>query len=415
VLQSDRDLNREVADHSIVLLKNDAILPLRQPRKIALIGPSADDQLALFGNYHFPVTQRWTAGRTVPVVARTLKAVMEDEFGAASIGYERGCKILPDNDRKTYFENGEPVADPNKPLVDLDRSGIPAAVALAKASEVAIVAVGDRAGLFGAGTVGEGCDVDDLTLPGVQAELVEAILDTGTPTVVVLFAGRPYDLRSIASRAKAVIFAGFPGEEGAGAVARILSGKVNPSGKLTVTFPPSAGAEPMYYNRKILSVGLPRAEYYGAVYPFGFGLSYTSFAYSDLRLDKTEWPIGERLTISCAVTNTGDRAGDEVVQLYLTDVVGVVVRPIIELKGFRRVHLKPGESSRVTFEVHSDLMSFMGAHYRRAVEPGEVIVRVGASSADIRLETKVEMTGVTVFTPPDREMFTRVSATAARN
>ncbi len=183
------------------------------------------------------MTQRWAGGRPVPVVAKTLKQELEAEFGASAVSYAQGCKVLPDtNQRTVYFENGEPMADPSRPLLDLSTAGIPAAVALAKQSDIAIVAVGDRAGLWATGTVGEGCDVDDLRLPGVQADLVEAVLATGTPTVVVLLAGRPYDLTDIANRAKAVIFAGFPGEEGAGAIARVLSGKVNPSGKLTVTF-----------------------------------------------------------------------------------------------------------------------------------------------------------------------------------
>ena len=407
VLQSDAALNREAAERSIVLLKNDGILPLSAPTRIALIGPGADDQLALFGNYHFPVTQRWASGdRPVPVVARTLKAEMEAEFGAANVSYALGCKVLPDADRKVYFEAGEPTADPNKPLTDNDTSGIPAAAELARRSDIAVVAVGDRAGLFASGTVGEGCDVDTLRLPGVQQELVEAVLATGTPTVVVLFAGRPYDLRDIAARAKAVIFAGFPGAEGAGAVARILSGKVNPSGKLTVTFPPSAGSGPMFYNHKPLSVGLPRAEYYVPVYSFGHGQSYTTFAYGDLALDKHDWPIGESLAVSCTVTNTGNVAGEEIVQLYVTDPVASVVRPVIELKGFHRVRLSPGEKRRVTFNLHSDLLSFTAEDFRRVVEPGRVVIRVGASSADIRLHAEVAMTGVTVITNPAREMFT---------
>jgi hypothetical protein len=341
---------------------------------------------------------------------------MEAEFGAARIGYAQGCKVLPDTNQRTIFvEDGEPRPDPNVPLLDLDTSGIPAAVALARQSDVAVVAVGDRAGLFGTGTVGEGCDVDDLRLPGVQAELVEAILATGTPTVVVLLAGRPYDLRAIASRARAVIFAGFPGAEGGGAIARILSGKVNPSGRLSVTFPPSAGSGPMFYNRKVLSGGFPRAEYYDAQHPFGFGLSFTAFAYGDLRIGKAEWPIGERIAVSCTVANTGSVAGDEVVQLYLTDLVGSTVRPVIELKGFRRVHLAPGESRRVTFDIHSDLMSFTDGEYRRVVEPGEVAIKVGASSSDIRLEAKIRMTGVTTVTAPDREMVTHAADAPAGN
>ena len=409
VLQGDRDLNREAAERSLVLLKNDGFLPLAGKGRIALIGPGADDQLALFGNYHFPTTQRWTPGRTVPVVAETLRQAMETEFGADRIAYAEGCHVLPLNDRKVYFEDGEPVADPKRPLVDMDRSGIPAAVGLAKRSDLAVVAIGDRAGLFAAGTVGEGCDVDSLVLPGVQAELVEAILATGTPTVVVLLAGRPYDLTAIAPRARAVLFAGFPGEDGAGAIARVLSGKVNPGGKLTVTFPATAGAGPMFYNHKVLSGGLPRAEYYKPVFPFGHGLGYTTFVYADLKVDRSEWPIGTRLKISCTLANTGPRAGAEIVQLYLSDLVASVVRPVIELKGFRSVALAPGEVRRVTFDIHSDLLSFTGEDFRRIVEQGEVAIRIGASSDDIRLETRVRVTGVTTEVAGDREMFTHVA------
>ncbi|MEJ0097053.1 MAG: glycoside hydrolase family 3 N-terminal domain-containing protein [Bauldia sp.] len=412
VLQGDRVLNREAAERSLVLLKNDGFLPLTGSGQIALIGPGADDQLALFGNYHFPTTQRWTAGRTVPVVAETLRQAMEAEFGAARVAYAEGCRVLPLNDRKVYFEDGEPVADPTRPLVDMDRSGIAAAAALAKRSDLAVVAVGDRAGLFAAGTVGEGCDVDTLTLPGAQAELVEAVLATGTPTVVVLLAGRPYDLTAIAPRARAVVFAGFPGEEGAGAIARVLSGKVNPSGKLTVTFPASAGSGPMFYNAKVLSGGLPRAEYYKPVFPFGHGLSYTTFAYAGLDVDRSDWPVGGRIRISCTVSNTGTRGGEEIVQLYLSDVVASVVPPVIELKGFHRLALVPGAAKRVTFDVHSDLLSFTGEDFRRIVEPGEIAIRIGASSADIRLETRVHVTGVTTETASDREMFTHVTEQA---
>ncbi len=409
VLDTDRALNREAAERSLVLLKNDGFLPLAGPGKIALIGPSADDQLALFGNYHFPVTQRWASGgRTVPVVAETFRAAMSAEFGSDNVAYARGCRILPEDDRKVYFVEGEPAGDPTRPLVDMDRSGIAEAVALARKSDVAVVAVGDMAGLFASGTVGEGCDVDSLTLPGVQAELVDAVLATGTPTVVVLFAGRPYDLRAIAAGARAVLFAGFPGAEGAGAVARVLSGKADPEGKLTVTFPESAGASPMFYNAKVLSGGLPRAAYYNAVYPFGHGLAYTTFAYDDFSVSRAAWPIGEAVEVTCSVKNTGMRAGAEIVQLYATDVVGSVVRPVLELKGFCRVPLAAGESKRVTFTVHSDMMSFTGIDLRRIVEPGEVVFAIGASSADLRHKATVRLTGPVTETADERVMFTEV-------
>jgi hypothetical protein len=159
---------------------------------------------------------------------------------------------------------------------------------------------------------------------------------------------------------------------------------------------------------------LPRAEYYWPVYPFGHGESYTSFAYGELALDKHDWPIGSNLAVSCSVTNTGKVAGDEIVQLYVTDPVASIVRPLIELKGFHRLHLAPGEKRRVTFTVPSDLMSFTGEDFRRIVEPGEVIVKVGASSADIRLEARVAMTGVMTVTGPDRVLFTETVDASAK-
>jgi beta-glucosidase len=407
VLKSDVELNRETAHRAIVLLKNDGILPLAKPGKIALIGPSADDQLALFGNYHFPVTQRWSAaGGIVPDAAETLRDALSAEFGAGKIEYAQGCRILPVNDRKVFFMENEPTPDPSRLLVDPDTSGIAAAAALAEKSDVAIVAVGDMSGLFGSGTVGEGCDVDSLALPGVQTQLVDAVLATGTPTIVVLFAGRPYDMSEIEKRAAAILFAGFPGAEGAGAVARILSGKVNPSAKLTVTFPKSAGVQPMFYNHKILSGGLPRAEYYTTVFPFGHGLGYARFDYADIFVSRREWPIGERIEVSCTVTNVGKVAGEEIVQLYATDPVSSIVRPVIELKGFRRVRLAPSESRRVTFDLHSDMLSFTGENLRRIVEPGYIVLKIGASSADIRLEERVKLTGKTAYTRPDRQMVT---------
>jgi hypothetical protein len=340
-------------------------------------------------------------------MAATLRETLVAEFEAGRIDYAQGCRILPVDDRKVFFMESEPTPDPNRALVDMNESGIAAAAALAAESDVAIVAVGDMSGLFGSGTVGEGCDTDSLVLPGVQATLVDAVLATGTPTVVVLFAGRPYDLSEIEQRAAAILFAGFPGAEGAGAVARILSGKVNPSGKLTVTFPRSAGVQPMFYNNKILSGGLPRAEYYKAVFPFGHGLGYARFDYEDIAVSRRDWPIGARIEVACTVRNAGDVAGEEIVQLYVTDPVGSIVRPVIELKGFHRVRLAPGESRRVTFDLHSDMLSFTGEDMRPVVEPGEIIVKIGASSADIRLERKMTVVGPVTETAAEREFFTR--------
>jgi hypothetical protein len=165
----------------------------------------------------------------------------------------------------------------------------------------------------------------------------------------------------------------------------------------------------MFYNHKILSGGLPRAEYYKAVFPFGHGLGYARFDYADIAVSRRDWPIGERIEASCTVTNAGKIAGEEIVQLYITDPVGSIVRPVIELKGFRRVRLAPGESRRVTFDLHSDMLSFTGEDLRRIVEPGEIVLKIGASSADIRLEERVRVTGAVTETRPDRQMFTASS------
>jgi hypothetical protein len=170
----------------------------------------------------------------------------------------------------------------------------------------------------------------------------------------------------------------------------------------------------MFYNHKILSGGLPRAEYYKTVFPFGHGLGYARFVYEDIAVSRRDWPIGERIEIACTVTNAGDVAGEEIVQLYITDPVGSVVRPVIELKGFRRVRLAPGESRRVTFDLHSDMLSFTGEDMRRVVESGEIVLKIGASSADIRLEQRVRLTGKVTETGPDRQMFTGSSDRALR-
>jgi beta-glucosidase len=351
-----RALARKLAEESVVLLRNDGVLPLPAGRRIAVIGPNADRTGALFGCYSFlnhvlPQHPGVEPGVVVPTVLDALRA----EFG--DVSFSVGCAVDDD-----------------------DRSGFEAAVAAATAAEVAVLVMGDQAGLFGRGTVGEGCDRDDLELPGVQRQLVEAVLATGTPTVLVLLTGRPYAIDWALRRCAAVVQAFFPGEEGSGAVAGVLSGRINPSGRLPVSLPRSAGAQPYSYLHPALGEGDEVTNHASTPpAPFGFGLSYTTFAYGDL-LVADEVPTDGAIPVTVRVTNTGSVAGDDVVQLYGHDVVGSVTRPVAQLLGYRRVHLQPGGSVTVRFAVPTARLAFSDRTYTRVVEPGDVELWVGTSA-----------------------------------
>jgi beta-glucosidase len=351
-----RAVARTLAEESIVLLRNNGVLPLPPGRRIAVIGPNADQTGALFGCYSFlnhvlPHHPGVEPGIAVPTVLEALRA----EFDAVS--FSAGCAVD-----------------------DADRSGFDAAAATATGADVAVLVMGDQAGLFGRGTVGEGCDRDDLELPGVQRDLVEAVLATGTPTVLVLLTGRPYAVDWALRRCAAVVQAFFPGEEGAGAVAGVLSGRINPSGRLPVSLPRSAGAQPYSYLHVALGEGhevtnldtTPPAT-------FGFGLSYTTFTHADLAVPD-EVPTDGTLSVSVRVTNTGPVAGDDVVQLYGHDVVGSVTRPVAQLLGYQRVHLSPGQSTTVRFTVPPARLAFTDRTRTRVVEPGEIELWVGTSA-----------------------------------
>src|SRR5690606_30611056 len=260
-----------------------------------------------------------------------------------------------------------------------EASDIEAAVAAAAAADVCVAVLGDRAGLFGKGTSGEGCDASDLSLPGQQGELLEALLATGTPTVLVLTSGRPYALGRYADRLAAIVQAFFPGEEGGSAVAGVLSGRVCPSGRLPVGIPREPGGQPTTYLTPLLGQRTKVSNIDPTpLYPFGHGLSYTEFAWEDVRVDDApvdpespvEVPTDGTVRVSLTVRNTGDRAGAEVVQLYLHDPVAQVTRPVVRLIGYARVELAAGEARQVTFQVHADLASFTGRDGERLVEPG---------------------------------------------
>jgi len=378
-----RAVARRLADESVVVLTNDGVLPLVRgggdvgaaPASIAVVGPNGDSAEALMGCYsfvnhvlaHHPGVP---LGIELPTVADALRA----ELPAAEVVVEGGCDVEGD-----------------------DRSRIAAAVEAARASEVAIVVVGDRAGLFGRGTVGEGNDVESLELPGVQRELVEAVVATGTPTVVVVLSGRPYAVGwaiSGASAPAAVVQAFFPGEEGGAAVAGVLTGSVEPSGHLPVSLPRSVGAQPYSYLHPRLGAASSVSNIDTApVRPFGFGLSYTTFERGDLAVAETRVPTDGALRVSVRVTNTGDRAGADVVQVYASDPVASVTRPVVALLGYARVELAAGESAEVVLDVPTSRLAFSDRSLQRVVEPGEVVLHVGASCEDLGEGLAVELVG----------------------
>jgi beta-glucosidase len=375
-----------------VLLANDGPLPLREGiASVALVGPCADDPLAFLGCYSYPNhgVMSGHADMGLGIEVPTLLDALVQELPEGAVRHEPGC-----------------------PVMEPDRSGIAAAVEAARAAEVCIAVVGDRPGLFGRGTSGEGCDAEDLSLPGIQGELVEAVLETGTPVVLIVVSGRPYALGPFAGRPAAMVQAFLPGEEGGAALAGVLSGRVTPSGRLPVQVPRSTGAQPSTYLHPILGGHSGEVSNLDPtpLFPFGHGLSYTSFAYADFALAAEEIPTDGEVEVSCVVHNTGDRAGTEVVQLYIADPVAHVTRPVIQLAGFHRLALEPGAGARVSFRLHADRTAFTGRDLRRIVEPGEIRVLVGASSGDIRGEGSVRLTGHVREVGHDRVLTTPGSA-----
>ena len=369
---ANRALARELAEQAVVLLRNDGTLPLAAPARIALIGPTADEPTAVLGCYAFPVHVGSQHPRVpVGVGLPTLREALTAEFPGAEITTVPGATV-----------DGT------------DTGGFAAAVEAARGADVVVLALGDRAGLFGRGTSGEGCDAESLELPGVQRQLMEALLETGTPLVVTLLAGRPYALGRAVDEAAAIVQAFFPGEEGTGAIAGVLSGRVNPSGRLPVSVPRRPGVQPSGY----LAARLAQASEVSSTdptpaYGFGHGLSYTTFDWSGLSVEDAETGTDGQLRLAFTVRNTGDREGTEVVQLYLHDPVASVVQPVQRLIGYRRLPLEPGQAARVHVTVPADLASFTGRDGRRVVEPGALELRLAASSTDVRLTADVTLTG----------------------
>ncbi len=403
----------KLASRSAVLLKNDGdLLPLSKDLStIAVVGPHADSVRLLFSNYTAPAIMELFLFRGAPAEDRAvdlegsrlnlqriteepaegieeatrkqypntltlLEAIRSSVSATTTIVHSRGCSV-----------NGASADD------------IPTAVAAARNSDVAIVAIGDKTGLVADATSGEGRDRSTLDLPGRQQELLDAVVRTGTPTVVVLINGRPAPIGSGPDGPQAVLEAWQPGSVGMGHVAKILFGESNPSGKLPITVPRTAGQCPIYYGQKFASSyaanGLERYTDVptAPAYPFGHGLSYTSFAYRSIEVTPETISPDESVSIAVTVVNTGHNPGEEVVQLYAYAPIRGATRPARELIGFQRVDLEPGEQCIVRFDVSARLFACIGTDGQLAVHPGRVSIHAGASSADTPLSGHFTITG----------------------
>jgi len=381
----DRALALEAARKSMVLLKNNGVLPLKKDIKaIAVIGPNADNARNLHGDYSYTAHLRCDAP-AVPTVT-ILTGIKNKVSEQTLVYYAKGCGIS-----------------------DTSKDEFKEALEAAEKSEVIVAVVGERSGLSNEDVSGEHRDRADLRLPGVQEELIEMLCETGKPVVVVLVNGRPLSLRRIVDKCSAILEAWLPGEEGGNAVADVLFGDYNPGGKLPVSFPQHVGQIPVNYGRRRSSFGGYVFSSSKPLFPFGHGLSYTSFEYSMLKISPEKVGPAGRVEISCDVENVGDRKGDEVVQLYIRDEVANVTRPAMELKGFKRLTLEPGEKRRITFKLSVDQLAFYDRHMRLIVESGTFKVMIGSSSEDIRLSGSFEVIGDTKVTPSNRTFFSEVT------
>jgi beta-xylosidase len=389
---------RDLARRSLVLVVNDGILPLAPAiDRVAVIGPISDSARDLLGDYSHLVhietlNEMREQGNALGVGDHATKAAADELDGRATI-LDAIRAALPEA-RISHARGSSISAGTDDEISE--------AVAVARDADVAILVLGERSGLTDDSTTGEFRDRRDLGFSGHQQELFDAVAATGTPIVLVVVSGRPLAIVEAAHRSAAILLAWVPGDAGPAAIADALTGAGVPGGKLPVTFPAHVGQIPVSY-RHHPSGGhsQPKGDYVDGpvapLWPFGFGLSYTTFELRDLRVDRSTVPTdGGWLTVSVDVENTGDRAGDEVVQLYARDEAASVARPVLELRGYRRVTLAPRECRTVTFRLSAEQFAYTGADLRRIVEPGTVTLSVGTSSVDRPLATTIELVGPVV-------------------
>ncbi len=379
--ESNRKAAREIASQSFVLLKNEGnILPLKKQGTIALIGPLADARENMPGT--------WSVAARYEQAVTVLQGLKNAGGNNIKILQARGSNLDEDSlfeDRAGMF--GKSLRRDSRPANEI----LQEAINIANQADVIVAAVGESAEMSG-----ESSSRSSIEIPSIQKDLLKELLKTGKPVVLVLFTGRPLALKWEQENVPAILNVWFGGTEAGDAIADVLFGDVNPSGKLSTTFPQNLGQVPLYYNHKNTGRPLPEGKWFqkfrsnyldvsnDPLYPFGFGLSYTSFTYGDIELSSTSLKGNQTLTASVNVSNTGKVAGKEVVQLYIRDLVGSVTRPVKELKGFQKIELKAGESKKVTFNISTNDLRFYNYDLKNDWEPGEFEIMIGGNSRDVK-------------------------------
>ena len=379
--EANRKAAREIAAQSFVLLKNNNnILPLKKSGTIALIGPLAD------AKENMPGTWSVAADFSKPI---TVLAGLQQAVGSnAKILFTKGSNLDADSlfeERAGMF--GKSFKHDSRPAQQI----IDEAIAVSNQSDVIVAAIGESAEM-----TGESSSRSNIEIPQTQKDLLKALVKTGKPLVLVLFTGRPLALKWESENIPAILNVWFGGSEAGSAIADVLFGGVDPSGKLSTTFPQNIGQVPFYYNHKNTGRPLPDGKWFqkfrsnyldvsnDPVYPFGYGMSYTTFSYSDIKLDKTTLKGNQKITATITLTNTGNVEGKEVVELYIRDLVGSITRPVKELKGFQKVDLKPGESKNVSFTISVNDLKFYNSDLKYVAEPGDFKVFIGGNSRDVK-------------------------------
>ncbi|KLT65892.1 beta-glucosidase BglX [Pedobacter sp. BMA] len=378
----NRQAAREISAESFVLLKNNNnLLPLKKSGTIGLIGPLADNTANMYGT--------WSVAALFDKSVTVLQGLKNAAGSDVKILTARGSNFLADSALEHRYVN---VHNPTYKRDSMSEEElIKEALKVAEKSDVIVTTLGE-----GSEFTGESSSVTDIQIPETQKNLLKALAKTGKPIVLVLFTGRPLALKWESENIPAILNVWFPGSEAGNSIADVLFGKVNPSGKLSATFPQNVGQVPLYYAHK--NTGRPLAEgkwfekfrsnYLDVsndpLYPFGFGLSYTTFTYSDVKLSSNTLTKGKSITASVTLTNSGKYDGKEVVQLYLRDLVGSITRPVKELKGFQKVSLKAGESKTITFNISENDLKFYNSDLKFVAEPGDFQVFIGTNSRDVK-------------------------------
>ena len=377
----NRQVAREISAESFVLLKNNNILPLKKSGTIGLIGPLADNTANMYGT--------WSVAALFDKSVTVLQGLKNALGNDAKILTARGSNFLADSAMEHRYVNVHNPTYKHDPRSEEDM--IKEALKVAEKSDVIVATLGE-----GSEFTGESSSVTDIQIPETQKNLLKALAKTGKPIVLVLFTGRPLALKWEEENIPAILNVWFPGSEAGNSIADVLFGKVNPSGKLSTTFPQNVGHVPLYYAHK--NTGRPLAEgkwlekfrsnyldiSNDPLYPFGFGLSYTTFTYSDVKLSANTLTKGKSITASVTLSNTGKYDGKEVVQLYIRDLVGSITRPVKELKGFQKVSLKAGESKTISFNISENDLKFYNSELKLVAEPGDFQVFIGTNSRDVK-------------------------------